>query len=196
MKAHFLFLPALAVSIVACQQKPEPPQEPPATPVENLMSDEERIKKGEHLVMSIGCADCHAPKNMTAKGPEPNMELWLSGHPENSKLPPPQPAAVKAGWYLMSPDITAFVGPWGTSFAANLTPDTVTGIGAWTPEIFITAIREGKYHGVVAGRDMLPPMPWQFYRNLTDEELRSIFAYLKSIKPIRNQVPAPVPPAG
>ena len=181
----------------ACSQKPEPPKEEAATePVSNLMSDEELVKKGEHMVVSIGCADCHSPKNMTAKGPEPNMELWLSGHPENSKLPPPQPAAVKAGWVLLTPDLTAFVGPWGTSFAANLTPDTLTGIGAFSAETFITTIRQGKYHGVAAGRDLLPPMPWQYYRNLTDDELRAIFAYLKSIKPIRNQVPAPIPPGG
>jgi hypothetical protein len=160
----------------------------------DLMSNDALIKKGEHIVQSSVCGDCHAPKKMTEKGPEPDPSLGLSGHPANSKLPPPQPAALKAGWILFSPDLTASVGPWGTSFSANLTPDTATGIGLWTEQHFFTAIRKGKFHGLEASRDLLPPMPWQFIRNLTDDELRAVFAYLKSCKPISNAVPAPIPP--
>jgi hypothetical protein len=89
-------------------------------------------------------------------------------------------------------NLTAWVGPWGISFAANLTPDMVTGSGAWTEEAFIAAMRTGKHLG--AGREILPPMPWFNLTNATDEDLSAIFAYLKSIKPIENMVPAPVPP--
>ena len=89
-------------------------------------------------------------------------------------------------------DLTAWVGPWGISFAANLTPDP-TGFGSWTPEIFIQTIRTGKQAGV--GRPLLPPMPWMDYAQMTDADLRAVFAYLKSIPPVSNAVPAPVPPA-
>src|SRR4030095_9316613 len=196
MKTYlYLLLVSLAFT-TACNRAPEPPKENASEPVGNLMSDEAMIKAGEHLVNSIGCAHCRSPKVFTDKGPQPDMSLWLSGHPANSKLPAAAPGALKAGWALFSPDLTAMVGPWGTSFAANLTPDTATGIGAWSEQTFFTTIRQGKYHGVAAGRDLLPPMPWQFYRNFTDDELRSIFVYLKSIKPISNQVPAPIPPSG
>jgi len=162
----------------------------------DLMSDDALIKRGEYMVKGGGCADCHSPKNFTAEGPVPNMDLWLSGHPADSKLPAPQPAALKAGWILFTPDLTAFQGPWGTSFAANLTPDTATGIGLWTETTFFNVIRKGKYHGLPAGRDILPPMPWRMFRNYTDDDLRAIFTYLKSIKPISNPVPAAVPPSG
>ena len=162
-----------------------------------LMSDDAMIKRGEYLVTAIGgCADCHSPKKFTAQGPVPDMDLWLSGHPADSKLPPAQPGALKAGWLLFSPDLTAFQGPWGTSFAANLTPDTATGIGSWTESTFFTTLQQGKYHGTPAGRDLLPPMPWQTFKNMTEADLRAIFIYLKSIKPISNAVHAPLPPQG
>ncbi|HZQ59913.1 MAG TPA: diheme cytochrome c-553, partial [Casimicrobiaceae bacterium] len=89
------------------------------------------------------------------------------------------------------PDLTAWAGPWGVSYAANLTPDK-TGIAGWTVDQFIQAMRTGKHLGV--GRPILPPMPWQQIGKLTDRDLRAIYAYLKSLKPIDNQVPAPTPP--
>jgi hypothetical protein len=79
------------------------------------------------------------------------------------------------------------------SFAANLTSDE-TGIGAWTEHNFITAMRTGKIKGLENGRTMLPPMPWFNFKNMTDEDLKSIFAYLKSTKPVSNLVPAPISP--
>jgi hypothetical protein len=85
--------------------------------------------------------------------------------------------------------LTAWAGPWGGSYAANLTPDEATGLGIWTEELFIQALRSGKHMGV--GRDILPPMPWQNCAVLTDSDLRAIFAYLRSIPPIRNSVPVP-----
>jgi hypothetical protein len=97
-------------------------------------------------------------------------------------------------WFATTAGLTAWSGPWGISYAANLTPDTNTGLGIWTEEMFIRAIREGKHMGY--GRDLLPPMPWQYFSELTDEDLKAIFAYLRSIPPVQNRVPDPVPPGG
>jgi hypothetical protein len=99
---------------------------------------------------------------------------------------------VKKGWTLFNEDLTAAVGPWGVSFSANLTSDP-TGIGNWSEEQFLKAIREGKLKGVEGTRPILPPMPWQNFRNMTDEDLKAIFAFLKSTKPVRNVVPGPRP---
>jgi hypothetical protein len=85
--------------------------------------------------------------------------------------------------------MTAWVGPWGVSYSANLTPDENTGIGLWTEDMFVEAMRSGKHMG--AGRPILPPMPWMFIANLTLEDQKAIFAYLKSLKPIKNTVPSP-----
>ena len=80
----------------------------------------------------------------------------------------------------------------GTSYAFNLSPDPETGTGAWNEELFIRILRTGKFMG--AGRDILPPMPWQEFAKITDADLSSaIFAYLKSLKPVKNQVPSSVP---
>ncbi|HKR66896.1 MAG TPA: diheme cytochrome c-553, partial [Thermoanaerobaculia bacterium] len=82
---------------------------------------------------------------------------------------------------------TAFAGPWGVSYARNLTPDQVTGIGIWSEEMFIKTIRTGRHWGV--SRPILPPMPWFNYRKMTDEDLKSVYAYLRTIKPVHNDVP-------
>ena len=151
------------------------------------------VERGKYLVETIGCADCHSPKNFTPEGlPVPDETKALSGHP-GGQMPPFDKNVLKPGnWYAMAPDLTAFAGPWGLSYAANLTPDDQTGIGLWTEDVFVAAIRNGKHMG--AGRPILPPMPWYFYKNLTDDDLKAIFAYLKSIPAISNAVPAPVGP--
>jgi hypothetical protein len=94
----------------------------------------------------------------------------------------------------MAPDITSFVGPWGISYAANLTPDSATGIGAWTEDVFMKTLRTGKHLGMENGRPILPPMPWEFIGKMTDEDLSAVFAYLRNLPAISNRVPAPVPP--
>jgi hypothetical protein len=140
----------------------------------------------------MGCNDCHTPKIMGKFGPEPDPQRLLSGHPSKLPLAKVEPAPLK-DWVLFNHMSTAVVGPWGVSFAANITSD-VSGIGNWTEEQFFTAIRKGKYKGMENGRNLLPPMPWPAYAKATDEELRAIFAYLKSTPPIENVVPAPIPP--
>ncbi len=153
---------------------------------------ESPIERGEMLVTAIGCHDCHSPKKMTDRGPIFDPDRLLSGHPANEPLAPYDLETAKA-YVLFSPGLTASIGPWGTSFAANLTPDD-TGIGSWTEEQFFAAIKHGKYKGNLQGRNILPPMPWQTISQLPDTDLKAIFAYLKSIKPVENIVPSPIPP--
>jgi hypothetical protein len=130
----------------------------------------------------------------TDAGPEPDKRRLLSGYPVDAKLPlVPSGIIGPDKWgAIATNDLTAWAGPWGVSFAANLTPDA-TGLGSWTPETFIQAMRTGKHAGV--GRPILPPMPWMELAKMTDEDLRALFAYLQSLPPISNAVPAPVPPA-
>ena len=155
---------------------------------------ENQVKWGEHLVMSGGCGDCHTPKKMGAHGPEDDSTLLLSGHPAKMPAPDVDRAAMEGKGLVVTQTLTAWVGPWGISYTANLTPDE-TGIGTWNEDQFIFALRNGKLKGLAGSRDLLPPMPWPSIRNYKDDELKAIFAYLKSIKPISNMVPPPTPPA-
>lgn len=152
----------------------------------------ENVKHGEYLVTVMGCDDCHSPKTFGPRGPQLDIERRFSGRPAAAPMPKVDTATLKS-WALMAHDLTAAVGPWGASFAANITSDA-TGIGNWSFEQFKTALRKGKYKGMENGRDLLPPMPWMQYKNLTDEDLRDVFAFLKSTKPVENVVPAPIPP--
>ena len=120
------------------------------------------------------------------------MTRMLSGHPQDLVVPAPPRSARARGCGPGRRPMTAFAGPWGVSFTANLTPDPETGLGKWTAETFIQALRTGRHEG--QGRPILPPMPYPMYRNATDEDLRAIFAYLQSIPPIRNRVPQPIDP--
>jgi hypothetical protein len=156
------------------------------------MTNAEKIQRGAYLVNSMGCDDCHSPKKVTATGFEIIPELRLSGFNPGIASLKPATDAVNQGWVLFGTDFTTAVGPWGQSFAANLTSDG-TGIGNWKEEQFIKAIRQGKYKGLDNTRPILPPMPWSVYKNLNDDDLRSIFAFLKSTKPVKNVVPAPKP---
>jgi mono/diheme cytochrome c family protein len=160
----------------------------------NEMTQEEMVARGEYLVTFSGCNDCHSPKIFTELGPRPDTMRLLSGHPSDIVLAPIDTSMVSPGKWILAEGkhFTAWVGPWGISYSPNLTPDEPTGIGTWTNEIFIKALRNGKHMGF--GRQILPPMPWFDIAQMTDEDLKSVFAYLKSLPPIRNQVPDPVPP--
>jgi len=129
---------------------------------------------------------------MGANGPEPDMTRALTGHPEQIGALPP--AVHSEGPWIWSGAATntAFSGPWGVSYAANLTPDQNTGLGIWTEEMFIQAIRTGRHMGV--SRPINPPMPWPAFRNASDADLKAIYAYLRSLKPVTNHVPDYVPP--
>jgi mono/diheme cytochrome c family protein len=160
---------------------------------DKVLSKEEMVQRGKYLVEIGGCNDCHSPKMMTDMGPVPDTTRLLSGHPGDHPVTDLDPAMLASKtWILTNMDITAWVGPWGISYTANLTPDPETGLGNWTDELFIKALRSGKHMGV--GRPILPPMPWQGISQLTDQDLKNVFAYLQSIKPVHNKVPDPVPP--
>lgn len=155
---------------------------------------EDQVKRGHYLTLIGGCHDCHTPKIFTEKGPEPDMKRAFMGHPADLKAPEVPAGVIAPGKWgaLGNEHFTAWAGPWGVSFAQNLTPDMETGLGSWTVDMFIKAIRTGKHMG--EGRDILPPMPWPMLRNATDEDLTAIFAYLQSVPPIKNAVPDPIPP--
>jgi len=163
------------------------------TPTLAFAGFESQVKWGEHLVTVSACHDCHTPKKMTDHGPDIDSSLLLSGHPSQLDAPAVNRQELESKGVTATTDLTSWVGSWGISYTANLTSDA-TGIGNWKEEQFIYAIREGKMKGLAGSRPMLPPMPWQMYRNMTDDELKAIFAYLKTTKPIHNIVPQPTPP--
>lgn len=174
------------LSLAGCGQ----PQGEAATPV--AKTKEQLIERGKYLVTIGGCNDCHTTKVMADGVPQLDMNMHLAGHPAGAPMPKIEPAVLRSGWALMAMDGTCFVGPWGVSYAANLTPDMQTGIGAWQSETFISSMRNGKHLG--SGRPILPPMPWQGVAMMTDEDLNAMFTYLKSLKPVHNPVPAPLAP--
>ncbi len=174
---------ALAVvALAAAVAKPAP-----------TAASKNRVERGRYLVTTSGCHDCHTPWTEGPEGPEPDMTRALSGHPEDLVMPP-APQLGDGPWLVSAAGTnTAWAGPWGVSFTANLTPDENTGIGVWTEDIFLNTIRSGRHWGVA--RPILPPMPWKVYREMTDEDLKSIYAYLRTIPPLHNRVPEPLPPA-
>lgn len=159
------------------------------------LEKEELIARGQYLITIAGCNDCHTPKIFNEKGMFLDSSRLYSGHRAEAVLPPVAAASLQPGnWMQMWPEVTAFAGPWGISYAANLTPDTATGIGTWSEEIFVKTLRTGKHLGAETGRQILPPMPWFNLANMKDEDFSAIYTYLRSIPPISNKVPAPVPP--
>ena len=153
----------------------------------------EQVKRGEYLVTIGSCHDCHTPLAMGPNGPAPDMKRALSGHPQDISIK--EPAAPSGPWMgAFSSTLTAWSGPWGVSFSANLTPDEETGVlRDFTEQQFIQTLRNGRHQG--QGRPILPPMPWQFIGQLTDDDLKAVFAYLRQIPVVKNKVPDPIPPA-
>ena len=136
------------------------------------------VERGRYLIRITGCHDCHSPK---VQGMTPNLDLALSGRPSTTPLPSETKTEVHA-----SPDLTAWTGPWGFSVASNLTPEPTTGIGTrYNEASFIATMRTGKKPN---GTPIMPPMPSEVYQNMTDDDLKAIFAYLRTVKPIRNAV--------
>ena len=149
-----------------------------------------QVQRGKDLVWSIGCNDCHTPKTMGPKGPVLDESRLLSGHREAPELPAP-PALPPGPWGIVtSMELTAWSGPWGITYARNLTPDENTGIGSWSEETFVGALRTGRHMGV--GRPIQPPMPWEVYGRLPEQDLKAIYAYLRSIPAVHNRVPEAV----
>jgi mono/diheme cytochrome c family protein len=151
------------------------------------------VLRGKYLVNTSGCHDCHTPMKLGDKGPEPDMARMLSGHPAQLQMPP-APALPEGPWLVVSAaSNTAFAGPWGVSFAANLTPDADSGIGRWSESDFVQTIRSGRHLG--RGRAVLPPMPIPAYSQMNDADLKAIYAYLRQVPAFANKVPEPRAPA-
>jgi len=125
---------------------------------------QDKIARGKYLTTIMSCNDCHTPGTLYGA---PDMTRMLSG----SEL----------GW----------PGPWGVASARNLTPDAETGIGNWTEEQIVTALRTGNRPD---GRQLAAIMPWQNMAALTDEDAYAIAAFLKSIPAVSHKVPDPTGP--
>jgi mono/diheme cytochrome c family protein len=125
---------------------------------------EDPIARGHRITYTSGCMDCHTPGT-------------LYGMPDTTRLL----SGSELGWK----------GPWGVTYPRNLTPDSATGIGSWTEEQIMTAVREGHRPD---GTPLLPPMPWPMYAHLTDEDAHALAAYLKSIPPVVHEMPKQQPP--
>lgn len=188
-------LSAATLGAGCAEERPTPAPAAEATPLPAAptLSAADKVERGRYLVTTSGCGDCHTPLKMGDHGPEPDITRALSGHPEGLELPAP-PALPPGPWMAtVAATMTAWSGPWGVSFTANLTPDPETGLGKWTAKTFIDTIRNGRHMG--AGRPLLPPMPSAGIAKYTDEDLESIFAYLQTLPAVRNRVPRPIPPS-
>ena len=165
----------------------------PATVLGQGGTTDAQVKRGEYIVSTSGCHDCHTPFKMGPNGPEPDMTRALSGHPQDFVVK--APVALSEPWIAATAStMTAVSGPWGVSFSANLTPDKETGVlQDFTEQQFIQTLRTGRHLG--QGRPILPPMPWPVYGKMTDDDLKAVFAYLRQIPAIKNKVPDPLPPA-
>jgi mono/diheme cytochrome c family protein len=181
------------VTLAACTSQPAPA--PAATPAPAAAPAQSQVERGHMLVIGGGCHDCHTPKKFGPNGPEPDMSRMLSGQPESDKITAPFPQPKGNPWTTHANDhLTAWSGAWGVSFAANLTPDMNTGLGIWTEDMFVKALKSGKHMGT--SRPILPPMPAFWYGQLPEEDLKAIFAYLKTIPAVNNRVPVPLDPTG
>jgi hypothetical protein len=190
----FIGLIPVLVFAAGCTNNTPPPSETKPSVSAAAAPAQSPVERGKYLTLVGGCNDCHTPKKFGPNGPEPDMTRELSGNPSMDKLPPvPKGVIGPDKWGTVANNhLGAWAGPWGVSFAMNLTSDKATGLGSWTPEMFMNAIRSGKHQGT--GRPILPPMPWYWYKNMTDDDLKAVFAYLQSLPPINNPIPDPLPP--
>ncbi|MEO6355907.1 MAG: c-type cytochrome [Ferruginibacter sp.] len=193
-----LFTFSFCMFLACTNSKTEPPAIGAiAAAKESFGGFDSQVKWGESLVTNAGCNDCHTPKKMGPNGPEDDMSLMLSGHP--AKMPPPDfdaKEAAKKG-LIVTQTFTSWTGPWGTTYAVNLTSDA-SGIGGWKEEQFLKALHERKWMGLDNTRPLMPPMSLMPAIKMSDDELKAIFAFLKTTAPVKNIAPQAVllpPPA-
>jgi mono/diheme cytochrome c family protein len=189
-----VLVPIALSALLACQGQLEAEDSPAEEPqVSEAALHEEQIARGQYLVRVGSCNDCHTPWVFDPElgVPRPDMTRMLSGHPEGGPDPEGTPGAHDMG--LIGPTFTSFALPFGIMYSTNLTPDLDTGTGSWTERMFVDIFRKGRHLGG-DGRGVMPPMPWLWIRNLSDEDLRAVYVYLRSIPPIRNAVPEPKVP--
>lgn len=134
----------------------------PANPMERPSPDSP-IKYGKYLVTIAGCAECHTPE---AQGSDIQGMYLAEGFE-----------------YQM---------PFGTVRSANITPDKKTGIGRWTKQQFVQQFKQydvptDSLRNIQKG-EFNTIMPWQMYAGMKKEDLEAIYAYLKSVEPVKHQV--------
>ena len=158
--------------------------------ISSVQSQSDKVQRGKYLVEAVGaCGHCHTPR----AGADYDTNKYLAGHPANAPYPRYNFSMMQQGIFILtSPQMTAFSGPFGTSFASNLTPDNETGLGEWTEQMFIQAMRTGLHQGVAGNRKIFPPMPTKHYGEMNDADLKAIWAYLQTIKPVKNEVSGPL----
>ena len=137
-----------------------------ALPLLLVQADSPDVERGKYLVTLGLCTDCHTPGHLLGK---PDENRFLGGS--------------QVGFDV--PGLGVFHGP-------NLTPDKGTGLGNWTDEQIIAAFRTGTRPD---GRMLAPIMPWRQFAKLTDVDAKAIVAYLRSLPPVKNQVPGPFGPS-
>ena len=152
---------AIALAVVSCSAKVDTGD---GSAVASAADTEATIEHGAYLTTIAGCHDCHTPGFLFGS---PDFDRALSG----SEL----------GWS----------GPWGTTYARNLTPDMETGLGSWSEDDIVHALQTGKRPD---GSELLPPMPWPDFAHMTPRDVRSVAKYLKSLPPVRHQSPPALPP--
>jgi hypothetical protein len=198
-KSYFPLVAGLVlatIGVTGCSDnKPAEATTTPATAEKTSFGGyESQVAWGQHLVAVGGCNDCHTPKKMTPMGPVDDSTLALSGHPEKLPAPDVDRKAMEGKGLVVTADFTSWVGPWGISYSANLTPDS-TGTGSWTESQFLYAVRNMVSKGIAGSRPLLPPMSMMPVKHMTDDELKAVFAYLRTVKPIKNHSVQPTPPA-
>lgn len=140
------------------------------------------VERGKYLVTAIGCGDCHTPHDANGK---PVSGKELTGHWDSASLPDWNPDYAKKNISMvMGADWTSYAGPWGVSIASNLTPDPDSGIGKMTADDLVKSWRTGKHWQV--DRDIMPPMPAGDFKNLTDDDIKAIYTYLMTLKPVNS----------
>lgn len=129
-------------------------------PVAGPASSASQIERGEYLATIMDCGGCHTPGVFLGK---PDHERYLGGSEVGFQIP-----------------------GLGIFYPPNLTPDAETGLGNWSLEEIVAAVRTGVRPD---GRILVPVMPYPHYGRLTDEDAFALAAYLKSLKPVSNAVP-------
>ena len=177
------FVVSLVVIVSACTTTYNPLDEmkeitpatmvnPPSTGLNiDIPYSPEQITRGEYLVGLLGCSSCHTDGALVGT---PNYQRHLAG--SNTGIAYSNPLKQK------NP---------GVVYPPNLTPDTQTGIGSISDVAIIQQIRMGLDP---SGGHTLPVMPWPAYSHLTDDDVDSIVAYLRSLQAVRHQVPRNVSP--
>ncbi len=120
------------------------------------------VERGEYLTSIMDCTGCHTPGALAGN---PDLQRYLAGSGIGFEMP-----------------------GFGVFFPPNLTPDMETGIGKWSEDEIMMAVRGGSRPD---GRELVPVMPWRSYAALSDEDARAVAAYLKSLPPVKNRVPGP-----